>query len=235
MNKVGIGCREALRAAKRAARATTILLVKRVVRPSHHLIHIPKNAGMAVRQALAYRVSLSEPHYHYRYIDIVDQFGRDMRYFAIVRNPWSRTVSRYLFARQRCATWPADDPRRMYMSTATFSDFVRDARIFEIPKHPGMPWMGPTTSWFDQLEWMRDERGRVMCDAVRFEHLDDDLSAYFGHQIRVPEKNRTGQSIDYRRMYTDELAESVASRFAEDIEHFGFTFDGPATKNIAVL
>jgi hypothetical protein len=234
MLKDPMRCLEALRAAKRAARTSTILLVKRARRPSHHLIHIPKNAGMALRQALAYRVSLSEP-YHYRYIDIVDRFGRGLKYFAIVRNPWSRTVSRYLYARQRCETWPADDPRRAYMSTATFSDFVRDARVFEIPAHPGMPWMGPTTSWYDQLEWMRDERGRVMCDALRFEHLEDDLSTYFGQQIRVPEKNRTRQSMDYRRLYTDDLAQCVASRFARDIEHFGFTFDGPATKGIAIL
>jgi hypothetical protein len=33
-------------------------------------------------------------------------------------------------------------------------------------------------------------------------------------------------------MYSDRLTDLVAEYFRDDIEHFGFTFDGPATKNI---
>jgi hypothetical protein len=35
-------------------------------------------------------------------------------------------------------------------------------------------------------------------------------------------------------MYTDELAEIVASLFQDDISHFGFSFEGAATKNVFV-
>ena len=106
----------------------------------YHFIHIPKNGGSSVRTALEKRgdVSLSIP-YHYRYVDIADKVSRDLTFFCIVRNPWSRTASRYVFGKQNAKEWPAGDPRKSYIEKATFADFVRDQKIFEIPEHPGQP------------------------------------------------------------------------------------------------
>lgn len=199
---------------------------------SFHFIHIPKNAGEAVRAALQLEsdVSLSSP-YHYRYVDIADEVGRGLRFFAVVRNPWSRTASRYQFGRQNAARWPAGDPRRTYIERATFADYVRDRKVLPIPEHPGQPWMGPLSSWFNQLDWVRDENGAVACDCLRMESLDADLAAYLGRHIDLPRRNVTRSRFDYRAMYTDELATVVADCFKDDIEHFGFRFEGPATRN----
>ena len=200
----------------------------------YHFIHIPKNGGQSIRYALELQrdVSLSDP-YHYRYIDIADSVGRNLRFFCVVRNPWSRTASRYHFGRQNARQWPVDDPRRQYILEATFADYVRQQKILPIPEHPGQPWMGPLSSWFNQLDWIRDERGAVACDCLRLERLDVDLDAYLQRRIGQRRRNVTEERYDYRAMYTDELAEIVAQTFRDDIEHFGFTFDGPATRNIA--
>jgi hypothetical protein len=202
-------------------------------RARFHFIHIPKNAGEAVRDALYLErdVSLSTP-FHYRYKDIADSVGRHLRFFAIVRNPWSRTASRYQFALQCAPRWSESDPRRQYIVNATFADFVRQRKILPIPEHPGQPWMGPLSSWYNQLEWIRDERGSVVCDCLRMEKLHEDLPAYLGRTIRLKQRNVTKSRQDYRAMYTDELAGIVEQLFREDIDHFGFTFDGPATRNI---
>ncbi len=202
-------------------------------RARYHFIHIPKNAGEAVRDALFFQrdVSLSSP-FHYRYVDIAGKVGRQLRYFAVVRNPWSRTASRYKFAVQNAPRWPADDPRRQYVEKATFTDFVMDRKVFPIPEHPGQPWMGPLNSWFNQLEWVRDESGNVACDCLRMETLDRDLPAYLARPLRLRKRNVTRKRSDYRDMYTDEIAEVVADVFREDIAHFGFTFDGPAVRNV---
>lgn len=198
----------------------------------YHFIHIPKNAGVSVRDALYFQrdVSLSTP-FHYRYVDIADVVGRNLRFFAIVRNPWSRTASRFNFVRQNSLRWPVDDPRRRYIGNATFAEFVARQEILPIPEHPGQPWMGPLSSWFNQLEWIRDERGAVVCDCLRIEKLNDDISAYLDRHIEVSQRNATRSRYDYRSMYTDELAEKVAQLFHDDIDYFGFTFDGPATRN----
>lgn len=201
----------------------------------YHLIHIPKNGGVAVRSALELRgnVSLSRP-YHYRYRDIVNQLDSNLRFFSIVRNPWSRTASRYMFARQTANKWPTDDPRRLFVANATFERFVRERPLLPIPEHPGQPWMGPLSSWFNQLEWIVDERGNVACDCLRLEHLERDLSEYFGIPLSIPRRNVTQETYDYRSMYTDELIEIVADIFRDDIEYFGFDFEGSATRNISI-
>jgi len=202
-------------------------------RARFHFIHIPKNAGHSVRDALYLQpdISLSRP-YHYRYVDIADQVGRRLKFFAVVRNPWSRTASRYIFGRQNAAAWPADDPRRVFIAKATFADFVRERRDLPIPEHPGRPWMGPLSSWFNQLEWLHDESGVVVCDCLRMERLEDDLAAYLRRRIKIRRRNVTREEYDYRTMYTDQLVEIVADLFRDDIEHFGFDFEGPATRNI---
>ncbi len=198
-----------------------------------HFIHIPKNAGESVRASVYFErdISLSTP-YHFRYVDIADRVGRHLKFFAIIRNPWSRTASRYHFGRQNLSKWPADDPRRRFMESATFGDFVRRREKFPIPKHANQPWMGPLSSWLNQLEWIRDERNVVACDCLRMERLEGDLAAYLNRSIQVRSANVTKKKYDYRTMYTDELAEEVARLFHEDIKHFGFTFDGPATRNV---
>jgi hypothetical protein len=198
-----------------------------------HFIHIPKNAGETVRSTLYLdpRISFTSP-FHYRYVDIADKVGRHLRYFAIVRNPWSRIASMYKFGKQNAPVWRIDDPRRVYIENATFSDFVRKREIVPIPKHPNQPWMGPLSSWFNQLDWIRDESGKVACDCLRMERLDEDLPRYLNRTVKLRDTNVTKGRYDYRSMYTDELAEIVSRVFRDDIDHFGFSFDGPATKNI---
>ena len=198
-----------------------------------HFIHIPKNAGQSVRDALYLQrdVSLSEP-FHYRYVDIADKVGRHLKFFAVIRNPWSRTASRYYFARQNAPHWPTNDPRRLFIANTSFEDFVRQQRVLPIPEHPGQPWMGPLSSWFNQLEWIRDERGAVVCDCLRMERIDHDIRAYLGRSIELRRRNVTQASYDYRSMYTDELVEIVARLFHDDIDFFGFSFESPAIRNI---
>lgn len=202
-------------------------------RARYHFIHIPKNAGQSVRDALLLQpdVSLSEP-YHYRYVDIADRVGRHLTFFAVVRNPWSRTASRYFFAKQNAERWPVGDPRRQFIANATFAEFVRERRVLPIPEHPAQPWMGPLSSWFNQLEWLRDETGIVACDCLCMERLDQDLGAYLRRPLKLRRRNVTRKRYDYRTMYSDDLTELVAQVFRDDIEYFGFTFEGPATRNV---
>lgn len=201
---------------------------------TYHFIHIPKNGGMAVREALRGRgVHLTQP-FHYRYRDITQPKWMKRKYFCIVRNPWSRTASRFQYAKQQSKNWASDDPRRLYIEKATFSDYVRDRRIINTRRFPEQPWMGPMSSWLNQLEWITDSDGEVQCDCLRLEVLDDDLQEYFGERIEVQPVNRTKSSYDYRSMYTPDLVDLVSDYFSEDILHFGFDFDSPARRNIAI-
>jgi hypothetical protein len=93
--------------------------------------------------------------------------------------------------------------------------------------------MGPLNSWFNQLDWIRNEQGVVVCDCLRFEFLSADINKYFAQSMEMPHRNPTRQKYDYRHMYTDDLAEIVSDVFREDIEYFAFDFESPATRGIA--
>ena len=92
--------------------------------------------------------------------------------------------------------------------------------------------MGPLSSWFNQLDWIRDERGTVVCDCLRMENLEEDLQSFLARRMELKRRNVTREQYDYRSMYTDELADIVARLFHDDIQYFGFSFGGPATRNI---
>lgn len=194
-------------------------------------VHIPKNGGTALRYALRRHpgVVLSKP-YHFRLLDY--DFDADAQYFAVIRNPWGRVASRYFFAREICHRWSTDDPRRIYIEKASFTQFVLDAPEFEIPQHPGRPWLGPFANWYDQMSWVTDTTGQIAASLLRFEFLEEDLKKLFGLSIKIPKRNVTNAKYDYRTIYNNYTFEAVRKKHSRDIEAFGFTFEGSATKNV---
>ena len=201
-------------------------------RKTHHFIHIPKNGGRSVRVALAMRRVALELPPHSRYIEL--ETRSDRKYFCVIRNPWRRTASRYLYTKVNSEEWPDDDPRKHYIMQASFDDYVREQAEFAVPRHPDRTW--PLSLWINQLEWITDQHGNVAGDCLRLESIDEDISAYFGRQISVPywKSMRTG-IYDYRTLYTPETIQIVADTFAKDIEYFGFDFEGQATRNTFTL
>ena len=199
---------------------------------TRHFIHIPKNGGRAVRLGLSLRRVALERPIHSRYVDLEPRIGR--RYFCVVRNPWSRTASRYLYAKRNARDWPDADPRKQYIMGVSFEEYIADRRVFPIPEQPDRPW--PLSLWLDQLEWITDGDGKVSGDCLRFEALGDDLSAYFGRRMSVPHASLLAtEPYDYRSMYSSRGVQMVAETFATDIEHFGFDFDGSAVRNTYTL
>lgn len=199
---------------------------------THHFIHIPKNGGMAIRSALQNRggVVLTD-EFHFRYVDVINPENQHLQFFCVVRNPWSRTASRFQYAKQRASTWSTEDPRRIYIENASFEDFVKDRIIFDGKFAPSKPWLGPLNSWFNQLLWIKDEKNNVSCDCLRFENLNADLSGYFQEHLELPSHNVTPNAVDYRTLYTSELVDEVTEFFADDIAYFGFDFESSARQN----
>ena len=81
-----------------------------------------------------------------------------------------------------------------------------------------------------QSSWLCDAEGRLLVDFVgRVEHIYDDLGSV-GRRLglrplELPQRNRSKHD-DYRTYYNDRTREQVAEHFREDIERFGYTFDG---------
>lgn len=201
-------------------------------RLTHCFVGIPKNGSQSVRHAVAPLKEVYLPSEMHARLRDLQNFQRDLTCFAVVRNPWSRTVSRWQFCQAMSVKWPRNDERRKYLEKASFENFVTDRPIFEIPGKPGRPWLGPLSSWFNQLEWLTDSSGKVACTCLRFECLEDDLKNFFHGRVSVKHLNKTISAKDYRTMYKDHTIDIIAEIFTKDIQHFGFTFDGAATRMV---
>lgn len=138
--------------------------------------------------------------------------------FAFVRNPWDLQVSMYHFILRE--------------ETHLRHALVRSLGSFEAY----LEWLVQTPNPFPkgatrlQQEPLIDGEGRLLVDFVgRYERLAEDFEQVCKHlrlDVYLPHLNRT-EHQDFRRYYTDATRALVAEHFAEDIERFGYTFDGP--------
>ncbi len=196
-------------------------------------IHTYKTAGMSVRRVLdpyaegrarrwvakyARRLRLPAPatprfHMPAREVrallspEVFDSYFT----FAFVRNPWDWQVSLYHYMLKATDHYQHE----LAKSFAGFDAYIR----WRVDKEVRL-----------QKAFVTDEDGRMIVDFVgRMECVDED----FAHvcrtvglpPIRLPHKNRS-RHRDYRGYYSDETREMVARAFAEDIDAFGYTFDG---------
>ena len=205
-------------------------------------IHIPKNGGMTVRRGLSDKIVLAskENHVsseysrcvlkvmtaagehhgfeHARIVDVSHKLRESLRAFALIRNPWARTVSRYTFARHI-----GDKAGQQ-----SFREFLDERFIYG-----GLPyyWHRGVRGWYEQRCYVLDEHGDLAVDCLRLE--SDDLRRYFNLSQSPRRRNVSNtEHLDYREFYGNEEYDIVKDWYAGDIEFFGFGFDGPATQNI---
>lgn len=177
-------------------------------------IHIPKNGGTSIRKIGSELgitmgnnsvVSNILPK-HERWLDL--NISKKTPSFGIVRNPWSRCVSRYMFSRLNIS----------------FKDFI-DKRL----EWDGL-WHDPVTSWSAQYDYVCDENGYLCCSILRLEHLNNDLSNYMKTKVNVKKENVTGYK-NYTNFYDNKTIQIVADWYKKDIDFWGFDFNTAATKN----
>lgn len=245
---------ERLAARKEEAKREAALLAEKE-NEARLFIHIPKNAGMSIRrspelknliidagpkqhksakytQAVKRTMDGYNDHHgfeHARARDISPEVFKKRFAFAIVRNPWERVVSRYLFAKK-----VIENEKKVPASYADVSSF--EAFLNERHKwgNKDYMWHRAVRGWYNQVDYVLDGPGRV--DVLRFEHLDEDLKTLFGDKLpegfTIKPRNVTGlHEGSYLDFYTPDTADIVERWYAKDIEHFGFDFDLPATQN----
>lgn len=184
-------------------------------------IHINKTGGSSIERALGL------PFQHRTAMDIREDIGaarwQGRFKFAFVRNPWDKVASHYRF---RVKT----DQTGLGESRLEFSEWVKRAYGDRDPRYYDNPLM-----FMPQLDWISDEDGQVAVDFIgRFERLADDFQEVcrrIGVHATLPHLKSSGDH-DYRDAYDEAARAIVADRFARDLEHFGYTFDGAGTGSI---
>lgn len=213
-------------------------------------VHIPKNGGTSIRRGCPqvfvspYRHSSAHHNFkivdgmlrsfgHVRYRDLKDP-GKYERKFAIVRNPWSREVSKYKHLIETAPNrknWKEKQDfiakhgdKNNNMPFDRWLDVLND-----LPKKD-FSWLNASTNAFNQLEWVIDKNNEVVCDILRFEFYSRSLQDYLG--IIIENHENDNNNSNWANYYTKRTINKVAGMYEKDIEYFGFDYGTPASKNI---
>jgi len=184
-------------------------------------VHIPKTAGISVAESL-----FGYLPYHYTSRDYKRIYGRRTfwRYFkfAFVRNPWDRLFSAYRFL--MAGGWNDDDRRwatENIMAFEGFTDFVE--RWLTRASAQSMIHFRP------QWQFVCSRQARIEIDYLGYlETIEEDFAHVcrrLGVEARLQHKNASA-TADYREQFTDRARSVVEEVYREDIELFGYRFDG---------
>ena len=223
-------------------------------KPQHLFIHIPKNGGMSIRKApqlegqilpatrkrlksKAYsnavletmKASGDHPDYeHARYRDVRPSIRKANNAFAIVRNPWSRVVSRRTFSLHAMN----DGRSPGEYSAWDFEDFLEERHKWG---DKDFFWHRAIRYWYPQLDYVVDESGEKSVNLFRLEDLCTEFAEYFKIAGDPKPRNVTSRSKKHCRLYyTPKTIQIVADWYAKDIQTFGFDFDTSASRTVSL-
>jgi hypothetical protein len=215
--------------------------------PPFLFIHIPKTAGTSIEESLYhyqdFEYNTSPHNIAQQYKDYLPrELFNEMFKFCFVRNPWDLMVSSYKYwIRQSGIDMTFTEWIEWRYEGGVIGDMLdrvtyeegNEPSNIQNDKHSKLAisfYMNRTP----QALFMVDETGNYLVDYIgRYEHINEDFNFIVDtlklSDCYLPHSNSTfneSDPSDYREWYTDKTRKIVESRFALDIELFGYTFDG---------
>lgn len=185
-------------------------------------IHVPKAAGTSVSKAL-YGRSLG----HFYAADVRRAFPSAFDHwfsFSLVRNPWARLLSAYVFARTGRTESAGVYQYQRYLADPRFHSFER----FVLEWLPEADLANEDNIFREQWRYLCDEDGTVLLDHVgRVENMDDTIALLeerLGRHLVVGHSNVLGAGNEFRQRYTKEMIRTVGDIYARDIDLLGYDF-----------
>jgi hypothetical protein len=181
--------------------------------PEHRIsfIHNPKTAGTSISTWLDDNFTTKRGRKHGHHLEVKEYFPDTVFTFGVVRNPWSRLASWYLYANQ---------------NRETFQDWFLHRLQ---PTGPGLrfnPEISWSLQWYTlstpQADWFGDDVNMIL----RFENLAEDFEQiknilHCSKDLCIMNANA---AYDYRSMYTDDLAELVRDIYIKDVIKYNYEF-----------
>lgn len=187
-------------------------------------VHIIKTGGTSIERLLR----KSKHHVYAKYYKKRIGCERWDKYFkfTFVRNPWDKMVSQYFYLQRKLMEGDKNLNLTFREFIVNFSSFDESEYTTQHERHKAIKIRYNPV----QLPWILNDDGNCMVDFIgRFENLQHDFNTVCdriglpGQQL--PHKNKS-EHKHYTEYYDDETRQIVAEKFAEDIEYFGYVFEG---------
>ena len=210
-------------------------------------IHVPKNAGTAIQDYIrstdgkgisektANRKSLNLDLYMHGNPLLAHNkasywstynFTKGLTFIGILRNPWARCLSLYLYNVKIASENLNEDWGRIDHGILTKQGFKQSwmeggffvdnhGIDFEYNKKTGRAWSQSD----DQFSWLDGVSSK------KWFRLEDELNDFCKFtKLPSPKVLNDTKKAHYRNHYDDELAERIATLFARDVELGGYKF-----------
>lgn len=177
-------------------------------------IHINKTGGSSIEKALG--MSFDHRSAREKIAAIGSEAWQQKFSFSFVRNPWDKVVSHYHYRLKTAQAGFRESP-------PTFNDWIRLAYAEKHATYYDQPLM-----FAEQMDWIADRDDRILVNFIgRFESLQDDFDNVCQQIKRAPvllPHLKPSSHGHYHEYYSDESRAIVATHFARDIHHLGYTF-----------
>jgi len=185
--------------------------------PSIHLsgdtnitfVHVPKSAGSSIGEWLKAHRGTRHSSEWYEHPKLQVMTTNPTWSFAVVRNPWDRSVSFYHFLKNIHEMYQNKDPYPL------FDSWITNLENFKLTP---TWWFTPATP---QVEWTHD-----VSLILKYENLSTEfkqIQDMFETTDPLPNLMVT-QHYHYKDYYTDTSKSIIANLFQKDIEQFGYSY-----------
>jgi hypothetical protein len=141
--------------------------------------------------------------------EVFDSYFR----FSIVRNPWDRVISQFVFMARRpdlCA----------FLGMQPGAPLKQYLQLIGKRRH---------VQWDHQIRFLYDDNGDCLVDFIgRFEAFESSIQSIvsrLGLDAGPVRHDNRGMRGPYQSYFDAEAREVVAALYAEDIRTFGYTFE----------
>jgi hypothetical protein len=187
--------------------------------PEHRkvlFIHIQRTGGTAL---MNYLIKYRHPahliltgHKSYKEFEQTHHDLEEYFKFTMVRNPWDRLVSWHKLLRKI-------NPANQF----SLEEFINDQEELEAASKDTFGF------FLNQVDYLTDLQDNLRVNLIgRFENYLEETERIFNkisvQVFEVPIENATSKD-DYRKYYTDQLAERVSLLCHKDIKMFNYKFD----------
>lgn len=202
-------------------------------------VHIPKTGGNSVQSILS-KYSEDQIVAKTKFQDGVERFAVQSQYaglskhstlrqyrkciqnesifenlfkFTIVRNPWDRMISFYFSPHRNVEEWNREKFIELVAREKRLEDFISYKR--KMPWESGANFMRKAFSTVDFV--------------IRFESLQEDFSVVLdklGISSEILPVRNSSKRSSVQEYYDEDLVKLVEKRFKNEIDYFGYSFNG---------